>query len=136
MLRRHDPRAPIALSHQHGVARDLWGAAGVASIAIHARIDSSLIRRIAPERNTSVRTPAFTARILCRSQRQPLPDDEQGPGGDSLSIGAKVLHPTFGRGIVRRREGRGDTAKAWVNFERGGIKLLVLKFANLRLIGD
>jgi DNA helicase II / ATP-dependent DNA helicase PcrA len=65
-----------------------------------------------------------------------LPDDEPGPGGDGLSIGAKVVHPTFGRGIVRRREGRGDNAKAWVNFERGGIKLLVLKFANLRLIGD
>ena len=46
------------------------------------------------------------------------------------------MHPTFGRGIVRRREGRGDGAKAWVNFDRGGIKLLVLKFANLRSIAD
>jgi DNA helicase-2/ATP-dependent DNA helicase PcrA len=55
---------------------------------------------------------------------------------DGLGIGARVIHPTFGRGIVRRREGRGDGAKAWVNFERGGIKLLVLKFANLRLIAD
>ena len=65
-----------------------------------------------------------------------LPDDEPGPGADGLSVGARVIHPTFGRGIVRRREGRGDSAKAWVNFDRSGIKLLVLKFANLRLIAD
>ena len=65
-----------------------------------------------------------------------MPDDEPGSGVDGLGIGARVIHPTFGRGIVRRREGRGDSAKAWVNFERGGIKLLVLKFANLRLIAD
>jgi DNA helicase-2/ATP-dependent DNA helicase PcrA len=99
-------------------------------------IDPSLIRRIAPERNTSVVRPLSPRESYVDLSDSQLPDDEPGPGGDSLSIGAKVVHPTFGRGIVRRREGRGDTAKAWVNFERGGIKLLVLKFANLRLIGD
>jgi DNA helicase-2/ATP-dependent DNA helicase PcrA len=99
-------------------------------------VDPSLIRRIAPERNTSVVRPLSPRESYVDLSDSQLPDDEPGPGGDSLSIGAKVVHPTFGRGIVRRREGRGDTAKAWVNFERGGIKLLVLKFANLRLIGD
>ena len=29
-----------------------------------------------------------------------------------------------------------DGAKAWVSFDRGGIKQLVLKFANLRLLAD
>ena len=52
------------------------------------------------------------------------------PGG--LGVGAQVMHPTFGRGTIRKREGRGDTAKVWINFDRGGVKLLVLKFANLR----
>jgi DNA helicase-2/ATP-dependent DNA helicase PcrA len=99
-------------------------------------IDPSLIHRIAPERHTSVVRPLAPRESYVDLSDSQLPDDEPGPGGDSLSIGAKVVHPTFGRGIVRRREGRGDTAKAWVNFERGGIKLLVLKFANLRLIGD
>ena len=50
------------------------------------------------------------------------------------SVGAQVMHPTFGRGTIRKREGRGDTAKVWINFDRGGVKLLVLKFANLRPI--
>ena len=61
--------------------------------------------------------------------------DDDG-GGEDLAIGARVMHQTFGRGVVRRREGRGDSAKVWVNFDRGGIKLLVLKFANLRAVAE
>ncbi len=48
----------------------------------------------------------------------------------------RVEHPTFGAGVVRRREGRGESAKAWVYFDRAGTKLLMLKFAKLRLIGE
>ncbi len=99
-------------------------------------VDPTLIRRIAPQRQTSPIRPLSPREPYVDLSDSQLPDDEPGPGGDSLSIGARVVHPTFGRGVVRRREGRGDSAKAWVNFERSGIKLLVLKFANLRLIGD
>ncbi|MGC1398114.1 3'-5' exonuclease, partial [Candidatus Binatus sp.] len=99
-------------------------------------IDPALIRRIAPERHTAPIRPLSPRESYVDLSDSQLPDDEPGPGGDGLSVGAHVVHPTFGRGIVRRREGRGDGAKAWVNFERGGIKLLVLKFANLRLIAD
>jgi DNA helicase II / ATP-dependent DNA helicase PcrA len=99
-------------------------------------VDPALIRRIAPVRETAQIRPLSPSETYVDHTDSQLPDDEPGPGGDGLSIGARVVHPTFGRGIVRRREGRGDGAKAWVNFERGGIKLLVLKFANLRLIGD
>jgi DNA helicase-2/ATP-dependent DNA helicase PcrA len=49
-----------------------------------------------------------------------------------LGVGAKVQHLAFGNGVIKRREGRGDSAKVWVQFDRGGLKLLVLKFANLR----
>ncbi|HVN64316.1 MAG TPA: hypothetical protein VMT58_06745, partial [Candidatus Binataceae bacterium] len=64
-----------------------------------------------------------------------LPDSDR-VAMDGPAIGARVIHPAFGRGIVRRREGRGDSAKAWVTFERGGVKLLMLKFANLRPAAD
>ena len=99
-------------------------------------VDPALIRRIAPERQSSPIRPLSPREPYVDLSDSQLPDDEPGLGGDGLTIGARVIHPTFGRGIVRRREGRGDGAKAWVNFERSGIKLLVLKFANLRLIGD
>ena len=99
-------------------------------------IDPALIRRIVPARETSPIRPLSPREPYVDFADSQLPDDDPGPGGDSLSIGARVVHPAFGRGIVRRREGRGDGAKAWVSFERGGIKLLMLKFANLRLIAE
>ena len=95
-------------------------------------VDQDLLRRIAPE---------FVAPPVLRApSREPYVDytDSQvshDDGGD-LSIGMRVLHQTFGRGVVRRREGFGDGAKVWVNFDRGGIKLLVLKFANLRPVAE
>jgi DNA helicase-2/ATP-dependent DNA helicase PcrA len=61
-----------------------------------------------------------------------LPESDAADGGDHFAIGAKVYHASFGRGVIKRREGRGDAAKAWILFERGGLKLLVLKFANLK----
>jgi len=97
-------------------------------------ISAGLIRRIAPE----LKRGPDSLRL---SPREPYVDysDSQLPEPDSaadFSTGTEVIHPTFGRGVIRRREGRGDAAKAWVNFERGGVKLLVLKFANLRPIAD
>jgi ATP-dependent DNA helicase UvrD/PcrA len=98
-------------------------------------VDSTLIRRIAPERNSAPVRPLSREPYVDYSESQ-LPDDEPASGGDGLGIGARVMHPIFGRGVIHKREGRGDGAKAWVSFDRGGIKQLVLKFANLRLLAD
>jgi len=97
-------------------------------------VDQDLIRRIAPEIGPQP--------VLRAPSREPYVDytDSQvshdDPGAGDLSIGMRVLHQTFGRGVVRRREGSGDSAKVWVNFDRSGIKLLVLKFANLRPVAE
>jgi len=100
-----------------------------------AEIDGGLLRRIAPERERPVlRTPAPNYPYVDYSDSQLLGDETGDAGGPA--IGARVMHPTFGRGVVRRREGRGDSAKAWVNFDRAGVKLLVLKFANLKPIAE
>jgi ATP-dependent DNA helicase UvrD/PcrA len=100
-------------------------------------IDSTLIRRIAPERNSAQVRPLSPREPYVDYSESQLPDDEPSSGGgDGLGIGARVMHPIFGRGVIHRREGRGDGAKAWVSFDRGGIKQLVLKFANLRLLAD
>ncbi len=99
-----------------------------------AEIDAALIRRIAPERPSLLRQPASDGPYIDYADSQIPEDREAGADGDGLQIGARVIHPTFGPGIVRRREGRGDSAKAWVDFGRSGVKLLVLKFARLRAI--
>ncbi len=96
-----------------------------------AEIDGALLRRIAPERNRPVlNTPALSERYIDYSDSQ-LAED-----GDGVAVGARVMHPTFGRGVVRRVEGRGSSTKAWVNFDQAGLKLLVLKFANLVPIAE
>jgi len=97
-------------------------------------VDHNLIRRIAPEVGPQP--------VLRAPSREPYVDytDSQvshdDTNGADLAIGVRVMHQTFGRGVVRRREGKGDSAKVWVNFDRGGIKLLVLKFANLTPVAE
>ena len=98
-------------------------------------IDPALITRIAPEKPGSVLRPPARGTYVDYSTSQVSEDGETGDG-DNLAVGAHVVHQTFGRGVVRRREGRGEGAKAWVHFERSGVKLLVLKFANLRPVAD
>jgi len=101
-----------------------------------AEVDGSLLRRIAPPRERPIlREPSSREPYVDYSESQ-VPSDDYAGGADALRVGAQVIHPTFGRGVVRRREGRGDSAKAWVNFDRAGLKLLVLRFANLRPIAD
>ena len=98
-------------------------------------IDRTLIRRIAPENAaTRVLHPPSSEPYVDYSDGQLAEDDSAAPA--MLTAGATVYHPTFGRGIIKRREGRGDLAKVWIAFERGGLKLLVLKFANLRAIAE
>jgi DNA helicase-2/ATP-dependent DNA helicase PcrA len=43
-----------------------------------------------------------------------------------------VEHPTYGTGIVVRREGDGDNAKITVSFARHGLKKLVEKYVTLK----
>lgn len=54
--------------------------------------------------------------------------------GESLHRGARVFHDTFGEGRVIEVAGRGDKAKATVDFPKFGRKNLMLKFANLKVL--
>ena len=51
-----------------------------------------------------------------------------------LQQGTKVMHERFGRGEVVNLEGVGGDKKAEINFEVGGIKKLLLRFAKLEII--
>jgi DNA helicase-2/ATP-dependent DNA helicase PcrA len=54
-------------------------------------------------------------------------------GGD-LEAGTWVRHPTFGPGVVKSREGRGDDLKVWVYFPSAGTKKLKVKSAGLEVM--
>jgi DNA helicase-2/ATP-dependent DNA helicase PcrA len=51
----------------------------------------------------------------------------------NLRAGARVVHPTFGRGTVIRTAGTGIQAKALVRFADGTERNLLLEYSNLRL---
>lgn len=52
-----------------------------------------------------------------------------------LVVGNIVNHQRFGRGEVIKIEGKGGDVKAEINFEKGGSKKLLLRFAKLEIIG-
>ena len=56
------------------------------------------------------------------------------PGeGAAVAPGLRVRHPHFGAGVILSVAGSGPSQKLKVNFERAGVKTLVVKYANLEL---
>jgi DNA helicase-2/ATP-dependent DNA helicase PcrA len=49
-----------------------------------------------------------------------------------IGLGQKVVHPTFGLGVVLNYEGSGESARVQINFEKAGSKWLVLALLNWR----
>ena len=54
---------------------------------------------------------------------------------NNLVVGNFVKHLRFGKGEVLKIEGKGADVKAEINFENGGVKKLLLRFAKLDIIG-
>jgi DNA helicase-2/ATP-dependent DNA helicase PcrA len=52
-------------------------------------------------------------------------------GGVALRTGQGVFHNKFGEGVILALEGRGEDARAQVNFGRHGVKWLALSIAKL-----
>jgi DNA helicase-2/ATP-dependent DNA helicase PcrA len=117
-----------------------------------AEISEKLIER------ESVRRPAYTANVVSSLQgsrerylnsihqkKTPkndafTPDEEVDYDKESqdeirLKVGVYVEHEVFGRGKVTNLSGRGESAKAIVNFQSVGPKNLMIKFARLRVLG-
>ncbi len=51
-----------------------------------------------------------------------------------LDIGSSVSHPSFGDGVILELEGNGDATRVSVEFERVGLKRLMLKYAALQIL--
>ena len=63
--------------------------------------------------------------------REPMANMSHDSG---LGIGSAVSHPSFGDGVVLELEGSGDATRISVEFERVGLKRLMLKYAALQLV--
>jgi DNA helicase II / ATP-dependent DNA helicase PcrA len=64
-----------------------------------------------------------------RSQQPAFSDS-----GSSLRLGQRVLHQSFGEGVVLNLEGHGSNARVQVNFVQAGAKWLVTAYAGLQAL--
>jgi len=63
------------------------------------------------------------------------PDYEnESQDGGNLEVGKMVKHPQFGLGEIRAIEGRGENTKLTIDFEKVGVKKILVKYGNLQIL--
>jgi DNA helicase II / ATP-dependent DNA helicase PcrA len=67
-----------------------------------------------------------------------LPPDPDFVGDDltGLTVGMRVEHNKFGKGLVLQLEGKEDDKKATIQFDSKGEKILLLRYARLRILTE
>ena len=88
---------------------------------------SRFIREIPQELLEEVR-PALSVSMPVYRQKKFIEE----PSG--ICLGQRVRHQKFGDGIVLNCEGSGSNVRVQVNFEKVGMKWLVIAYANLELM--
>ena len=52
-------------------------------------------------------------------------------GGNEYGLGDRVMHKSFGEGVILSIEGQSDSARVQIHFDSAGTKWLVMSYANL-----
>lgn len=105
------------------------------SADIFGDIEPSQIRFKKPALKKEVQPPKFVP----PAKLKPLNSANGNAGANlfdgKLTVGNIVEHMRFGKGEVLKIEGVGADIKAEINFEHGGVKKLLLRFAKLDVLG-
>lgn len=96
-------------------------------------LHSSFTSKPSTDRTTPVTPPPSMKPV--RSMQSPFTGSTPLPSGNQVSVGSKIEHVRFGRGVVTALEGSGLDTKATVVFENAGQKQLLLRFARFKVIG-
>ncbi|BFP43364.1 3'-5' exonuclease [Flavobacteriaceae bacterium GF1] len=108
------------------IGNDIWG-----------EVDKTKLRQVKPKNGTPPSGPQPSENQL-RKLRKLKPNlgnpDHTSSGTLDLAIGSMVNHTRFGKGKVLKIEGVGNDKKAEIQFERGDVKKLLLRFAKLEVI--
>ncbi len=91
---------------------------------------SRFIREVPPETIREVRARATISRPVSLGSKSL----QSGWSDAAFRLGQRVQHAKFGDGIVLQNEGDGKQARVQVNFERVGMKWLMVAYANLQLL--
>ncbi len=115
-------RAMERLYLTHAESRNIYGIDSFSPVSRFIKeIPEELIYEIRVSTETEIKDKGFEPRIVGGT------DHNTG----KYSLGDRVLHKNFGEGVILNYEGDGSNARVEVNFDNGGIKWLVLSFANL-----
>ncbi|MCF4101232.1 UvrD-helicase domain-containing protein [Gillisia sp. M10.2A] len=105
---------------------------------IFGEVDKSKYRQTKPSRGTPppAHKPSEEQLRKLRKLRPASGASETASIKDTvaLMVGNKVEHIRFGKGEVIQIEGVGQDKKAEINFENGGLKKLLLRFAKLKVL--
>ena len=106
---------------------------------IFGEVDKSKLRLQKPISGTPPSKNAPTADEQQRLRKlKPMNTIQNAPinkaAYNGLEIGTMVYHERFGKGKVITLEGAGNDKKAQINFEVGGLKNILLRFAKLTII--
>ncbi|PWL38782.1 ATP-dependent DNA helicase [Flagellimonas aquimarina] len=106
---------------------------------IFGEVDKSKLRQIKPKNGAppAVHKPNENQLRKLRKLKPELaaPATNTGIVDPNLKEGSLVNHTRFGKGKVLKIEGVGNDKKAEIQFERGDIKKLLLRFAKLEVLG-
>lgn len=106
--------------------------------SLFGEVDHSKLRQVKPQGMDPAQRKKPTEEQLRRLRKikptQATAAVEQAMLYHDLKEGVKVNHERFGRGVVKSIVGIGAEKKAEIEFETGGIKTLLLRFAKLSII--
>ncbi|WGK64802.1 ATP-dependent helicase [Croceiramulus getboli] len=105
---------------------------------IFGDIDKSKLRLKKPVSGTPPRGNKPTEAQLrkLRKMRPVNSSSSTPPVPDDLAPGTRVKHSRFGEGVVVKIEGAGQDKKAEIEFDPGGVKKLLLRFAKLEVLNE
>nr|WP_299385406.1 UvrD-helicase domain-containing protein [Allomuricauda sp.] len=103
---------------------------------IFGEVDKSKLRQVKPKNGTppSVQRPNENQLRKLRKLKPELSASTTNSVDPNLVEGCLVNHTRFGKGKVLKIEGVGNDKKAEIQFERGDIKKLLLRFAKLEVL--
>ena len=106
--------------------------------SLFGEVDYSKLRQVKPQGVDPTQRKKPTEEQLRRLRKikptQATAAVEQAMLYHDLTEGVKVSHERFGRGVVKAIVGIGAEKKAEIEFETGGIKTLLLRFAKLSVL--
>ena len=103
---------------------------------IFGEVDKSKLRLKKPVAGKPPTAPGSNGSRKLRKIKPSSSGPSSGPAqpGVKLQVGNQVEHQRFGKGKVLKIEGVGADVKAEIQFEQGGLKKLLLRFAKLNVL--